>query len=177
MRCAFLVTRRKLGVVALAVHGVGGDHDVGQRERFQERYERGDLVAFFGDLPLGEHDPGMGDGGDQVRGAGVTNTGASNGLAVHGQARPRWAVTLVGATPGLALARGLGPAACLGAPWWLAPGAGLGLPARALSRQSSLPSGRPGHATAPALAGRCRPGAHRASEGVRARRPDRGRWR
>ncbi|MFF7748427.1 hypothetical protein ACFZCP_04050 [Streptomyces sp. NPDC007971] len=37
--------------------------------------------------------------------------------------------------------------------------------------------GRPGRASAPCRSGRRRPGAPRASGGVRVRRPDRGRWR
>jgi hypothetical protein len=42
--------------------------------------------------------------------------------------------------------------------------------------RTHCPRGRPEHATVPHRSGRCRPGAPRASGGVRARRPDRGRW-
>jgi pyruvate dehydrogenase (quinone) len=48
---------------------------------------------------------------------------------------------------------------------------------RVLSRQNSLPSGSARTCHPPPLSGRCQPGEHRAGEGVRARRPDRGRWR
>jgi hypothetical protein len=46
---------QEAGVVALGVHGVGGDDRTGKVQAGQQRLERGDLVGGGGHLALGEH--------------------------------------------------------------------------------------------------------------------------
>jgi len=87
-----LAADQELGVLALGVQGVGGDHAPGQVQGCQQRGETSDLVGLAVHAGLAEHDAGLlvGDR-EQVRGltvaAGVA--GAPDRLAVHGQRPPR----------------------------------------------------------------------------------------
>jgi hypothetical protein len=69
-------------VGVLGVQGVGGDDRAGQVDGVQQGLEGGDLVAFVGDLALGEDVTGVVHCGEQrdVRGRGGAQ--ATEGLAV-----------------------------------------------------------------------------------------------
>ena len=70
---------QELGVLALGMQGVRGDHAPGQVQRLQQRGELGDLIGLAVHAGLGEHGAGLLVGyGEQVHGlpvaAGVTGT-------------------------------------------------------------------------------------------------------
>jgi hypothetical protein len=119
---------QELGVVTLAVHGIGGHDDTGQRQWFQQRHERSDFVTLLGNLPLREHDPGVSDSSDQMRGTSAAGPRAPGGLAVHRKTRPRRTMPALGTAPRPALPGGFRPTPRLGPAFRLTTGAGPGLP-------------------------------------------------
>jgi len=78
---------QELGVLALGMQGVRGDHAPGQVQGLQQRGERGDLIGLAVHAGLGEHSADLLVGyRQQVHGlpAGCGMTGAAHCLAVHG---------------------------------------------------------------------------------------------
>jgi hypothetical protein len=52
---SFLIADQELGMLALGMQRVGGDHAPGQVQGFQQRGELGDLVGLAVHAGLGEH--------------------------------------------------------------------------------------------------------------------------
>jgi hypothetical protein len=87
----FLAGDEVVGVVALGLQRVCGDHRAGQVQRVEQRRELGDLVGLAVHGPLREDGPGLlVDGGQQVRGLAIAGAvpGSAQGLAVHGHGAP-----------------------------------------------------------------------------------------
>jgi hypothetical protein len=86
-----LLGDQELGVIALGVQRIGGDHRPGQVHRLQQRRETGDLVGLAVLFGLGEHGAGLlVCCRQQVPGLPVSTgmPGATHRLTVHGHRPP-----------------------------------------------------------------------------------------
>jgi hypothetical protein len=85
-----LASRIALGDVGIASHGVDGNQGAFEVEAFQKDWDSGDLVGFFLDRLLAQHEPAAGgEGRHQMQGllAGLAIVAAARGLAVDGNER------------------------------------------------------------------------------------------
>jgi hypothetical protein len=86
-----LVGDQPVGVLALGVHGVGGEDPAGEVQVLQERLEPGDLVGGVVDVGLSEDRPGgVVHHRQQVHRRGTMVAAAAEGLTVDGDRLPRW---------------------------------------------------------------------------------------